>query len=326
MVSTGPNVPPSPLVDRAKCNDKDKHVVTADTDGDKKPDSWKFFKTIDVGGQKTEVITCKQVDLNHDGKIDMVNYYDDGGPQIVLEEIDGDFDGKFDFTAYYNQNKRVRDEFDMNFDQRVDLWKYYEEGKLVRIEKDPNNDGKVDEWEYYEGGKLDRIGYDTSGSGRVDQWDRAPEVEEEAPGGTPAPARRRGTPAGGAHRATRGAAPPASARRPRAKPAPAAKPAKARRQEVVRSVPAPRRRRRCPLRREDGCARTPPERERQLAAAYPLLHRDVGGQRRARVDLARTADLRRRVLDHLLPVGDPAGQAAEANMTVNMFVGMPSAR
>ena len=38
MVSDGPNVPPSPLVDRAKCNDKDKHVVTADTNADKKPD------------------------------------------------------------------------------------------------------------------------------------------------------------------------------------------------------------------------------------------------------------------------------------------------
>jgi hypothetical protein len=229
MVSQGPNVPPSPLVDRAKCNDKDKHVVTADTDADKKPDSWKFFKSIDVGGQKTEVITCKQVDLNHDGKIDMVMYYDDGGSQIVLEEIDGDFDGKFDFTAYYNQNKRVRDEFDMNFDQRVDLWKYYEEGKLVRIEKDRNNDGKVDEWEYYEGGKLDRIGYDTSGSGRVDKWDRAPEVEEEAPGGN-APAGGAApaggvTPAGGATTPPAPTAPaPASSAAPAAKPA--AKPAK----------------------------------------------------------------------------------------------------
>ena len=69
----------SPLVDRDKCNDKDKHVVTADTDQDKKPDVWKFFKSVDMGGQKTEVITCKQVDLNHDGKIDMVTYFDDDG-------------------------------------------------------------------------------------------------------------------------------------------------------------------------------------------------------------------------------------------------------
>src|SRR5499427_942575 len=204
MVSNASNVPAAPLVDRDKCSERDHHVVTSDLNGDKKPDVWKFFKTVDVGGQKTEVLSCKQVDLNHDGKVDMVTYYDDTGSQIVLEEIDGDFDGKFDFTAYYNQGKRVRDEFDMNFDSRVDLWKYYEDGKLVRIEKDTNNDGKVDEWEYYEGGKLDRIGYDTTGSGRVDKWDRAPETEEEgtvpgtAPAGGTAPAAGGTAPAGGA--------------------------------------------------------------------------------------------------------------------------------
>jgi hypothetical protein len=234
MVSAS-NAPASPLVDRDKCNDKDKHVVTADTDQDKKPDVWKFFKTVDIGGQKTEVLSCKQVDLNHDGKIDMVTYYDDNGSQTVLEEIDGDWDGKFDFTAYYNQGKRVRDEFDMNFDSRVDVWKYYEDGKLVRIEKDRNNDGRVDEWEYYEGGKLDRIGYDTSGSGRVDKWDRAPETEDEAPGGSPTPAGGAAAPAGGATTPAApttppaaGAAPtPAAASKPAAAPKPAPAPAKA---------------------------------------------------------------------------------------------------
>ena len=49
------------------------------------------------------MITCKQVDLNHDGKIDMVNTTTTAASQIVLEEIDRDFDGKFDFTAYYTR-------------------------------------------------------------------------------------------------------------------------------------------------------------------------------------------------------------------------------
>src|SRR4029079_1641306 len=176
--ASGSNASASPLVDRDKCNDKDKHVVTSDINQDKKPDVWKFFKTVDIGGQKTEVMTCKQTDLNLDGKIDMVNYYDETGSQIVLEEIDGDLAGKFDMTVYYAQGKRVRDEMDTNFDPRADVWKFYEDGKLVRTAFDKNNDGKVDEWDYYEGGKLDRIGYDTSGSGRVDRWDRAPENEE----------------------------------------------------------------------------------------------------------------------------------------------------
>jgi hypothetical protein len=218
MINGASNAPTSPLVDRDKCNNRDKHVVTADLNGDKKPDVWKFFKTVDLGGQKTEVLSCKQVDLNMDGKIDMVTYYDDTGSQIVLEEIDGDLDGKFDLTVYYNQGKRVRDELDMNFDQRVDVWKYYEDGKLVRIERDTNNDGKVDEWQYFEGGKLDRIGYDTTGSGRVDKWDRAPETEEEGtvPGTSPAPAGG-ATPAGGAAPAGGSATTPP----PAATPAPA---------------------------------------------------------------------------------------------------------
>src|SRR4051794_8761291 len=58
MVSATANAPASPLVARDKCNDKDKHVITADINQDKKPDVWKFFKTVDIGGQKTEVMTC----------------------------------------------------------------------------------------------------------------------------------------------------------------------------------------------------------------------------------------------------------------------------
>jgi hypothetical protein len=233
MVSDGTNAPASPLVNRDKCNDRDKHVVTADTNEDKKPDVWKFFKTVDIGGQKTEVLSCKQVDLNHDGKVDIVYYYADNGSQVELEEADLDMDGKFDLTVYYNQGKRVREERDMNFDQRADVWNYYEDDKLVRIEFDKNGDGKVDEWDYYEGGKLDRIGYDTSGSGRVDKWDRAPEQDEEAPGGTatPAPAAAPGgaapvAPAATTPPAAGGAAPISApaATKPAAKPA--AKPAK----------------------------------------------------------------------------------------------------
>ena len=39
---------------RWRARDRDKHVVTADINQDKKPDVWKFFKTVDIGGQKTQ--------------------------------------------------------------------------------------------------------------------------------------------------------------------------------------------------------------------------------------------------------------------------------
>jgi hypothetical protein len=225
MVSNaGPNSPEGPAVDRTRCNDRDKHVVTADVNQDQKPDVWRYFATVDVGGQKTEILTCKQVDLNRDGKIDLVYYYDDKGAQTTVEEADLDFDGKFDLTIYYVGGKKVREELDTNFDQKVDVWKYYEDEKLVREELDTNGDGKVDQWQYFEGGKLDRIGYDTSGSGKVDHWDRAPENEENEPGGgggvAPAPAT---APAAPTTPPPATSPPPAGA----AKPAAAAKPAPA---------------------------------------------------------------------------------------------------
>src|SRR5882762_8306394 len=111
------NVPNAPTIDRSKCSDKGKEIVTADTNQDKKPDVWKFFATSVQSGQKVQVLTCKQVDLNHDGKLDMVYYYDDKGTQTTLEEFDLDFDGKFDVTTYYAQGKKVREELDTNFDQ-----------------------------------------------------------------------------------------------------------------------------------------------------------------------------------------------------------------
>jgi hypothetical protein len=186
MVSTGSNVPSGPAVDRSKCSETGKNVVTADTNRDQKPDVWKYFQTVDIGGQKTDVLTCKQVDLNYDGKIDLVTYYDDKGAQITMDEADLDFDGKFDMTVYYVNGKKVREELDTNFNQQPDVWKYYENEKLVRIERDTNGDGKVDEWQYYEGGKLDRIGYDSTGTGKVDKWDRAPEGDEAEAAAAPA--------------------------------------------------------------------------------------------------------------------------------------------
>jgi hypothetical protein len=224
--SGGTNVPTPPNVDRSKCDEKGKNVVTADTNQDQKPDVWKFYQATDQGGQKVEVLACKEVDLNHDGKIDAIYYYDDKGSQTSFEEFDLDFDGKFDMSVYYAGGKKVREELDTNYDQRPDVWKYYENEKLVRIELDKNFDGKVDEWQYYEGGKLDRIGYDTAGNGTVNKWDRAPEGEDtesggaqgggNAPAAAPAPAAPTSPPP-----AT--TPPPAKAAAPAAKPAPAKK-------------------------------------------------------------------------------------------------------
>jgi hypothetical protein len=233
------NIPNAPQIDRSKCSDRGKEIVTADTNLDKKPDVWKFFQTVNVNGQKVQVLTCKQVDLNHDGKLDLVYYYDDKGAQTTLEEFDLDFDGKFDLTVYYVNGKKVREELDTNYDQKPDLFKYYEDEKLVRIERDTNNDGKIDEWQYYEGGKLDRIGYDTQGTGKVDKWDRQPEADESPAEGSAAPAPATPAPAKGPATATTPPG-PATPPPPTAPPAPATpSPAKAAAKPAAATAPVP---------------------------------------------------------------------------------------
>ena len=195
--------------DRSRCDDKGKQVVTADTNGDGKPDVIKLFTVVEQGGQKVQQLTCRQVDLNHDGKMDIIYSYGPGG-MLMTEDFDLDFDGKFDERVYYQDGKKVRMERDTDGDGKPDYVEFYEGGKLVRIERDSNGDGKPDEWQYYENGRLDRIGTDTTGSGRADKWERNPETAETAP---EAPA------AGGASPAAKSTAPTSTSPVPAAAPA-----------------------------------------------------------------------------------------------------------
>ena len=214
------NVPAPPSVDRSKCSDKGKQIVTADTNLDKKPDVWKFFATVQQNGQSVSVLSCKQVDLNHDGKVDVVSYYDETGNQMTLEEADLDFDGKFDVTIYYVNGKKVREEDGHQLRQEArHLDSTTRTRSSSRIERDTDFNGKVDEWQYYEGGKLDRIGYDTTGTGRLDSWDRAP--EGEAPSGEPGGAPAATPPAGATQPGPAATAPP-----PATSPPPATQTAK----------------------------------------------------------------------------------------------------
>jgi EF hand domain-containing protein len=208
-------------IDPTRCNPSGKQVVTSDVDGDKKADVTKLYEVREVGGQKTQILACKQVDLNHDGKIDIVYHHDQAGA-LAFEEFDLDFDGKFEVWTYYQQGQKVREDRDMNYDGRPDLTEYFEGGRKVRVELDTDHDGKVDQWEYYEGGKLDRIGYDSTGSGRADRWDRAPESAELAGAGGAAPAE--GAPAAPAAPPATGPAAAPTTAPPSPPPAPPAQP------------------------------------------------------------------------------------------------------
>ena len=111
-------------MDKSRCDDRGKQVITADTNGDKRPDVLKLYAS-SARAQSTQVLVCKQVDLNNDGKVDIVYHYGDDSA-LTFEEFDLDFDGRFDLRAFYQGGRKVREELDTNYDQRVDFTKYYE--------------------------------------------------------------------------------------------------------------------------------------------------------------------------------------------------------
>ncbi len=145
-----------------------------DLNRDHVPDVFKFYKVAPdpaAAGQSVEQLVRKDIDLNHDGKVDVIRLYD-AKSQVTEERTDLDFDGRYDELAYFESAQLVRKEIDLDYDGRPEIVRYYDANKLSRIELDRNGDGKVDAWEYYEDGKLERIGTDNDGDGVVDKWER----------------------------------------------------------------------------------------------------------------------------------------------------------
>jgi len=182
---TGPSGFQVSKEDRSRCDRKNKKVVPLDLNQDQEPDVWKIYMAKTENGAKVDVLSCKEQDLNFDGRRDIWIYYDDVGNR-QMEEMDLDFDGKVDLVTIRRGGKVIRKELDTNYDGRPDILQHFEEEVLVRVERDSNTNGKIDYWEYYEGGDLDRVGYDKDGDGRPDEFDRAPPKAQPAPA-APAP-------------------------------------------------------------------------------------------------------------------------------------------
>jgi hypothetical protein len=108
--------------DAGDCDAAGKRVVAIDLNGDGKPDVWKLFLK--------DVLVCKKVDLNFDGKLDMlVHYAPDGQPR--LEEMDFDFDGRIDQWRLYDKGKRSCEAFDLDGDGKTDAWRRFADDKPV---------------------------------------------------------------------------------------------------------------------------------------------------------------------------------------------------
>ncbi len=179
-----------PRVDPSLCDTKGKKVTTFDLNHDNKPDVWKLFATADEGGTTVEILTCKQVDLDHDGKKDYVQTYTRTG-ELLAEEFDFTFEGEMDAREHYDKKtgKIYLIERDSDHDKKPDVWeKYDEEGRLESVRRDRNADGKPDLWEQYKKGELLAILYDDDFDNKVDRKDELktepakeakPETEEK---------------------------------------------------------------------------------------------------------------------------------------------------
>jgi len=158
----------------------EEHVSAYDLRRSGKPDVWVYtVSATDDSGRKVERRVRKEADLNGDGKVDIVDWYDPDG-NVVRETLDLDYDGKVDETVFFEKSQKVRSESDLDGDGKVDTWKFYVKGQLVRKERDVKSTGRVDYWEYWEGGQIDRIGEDLDGDGTVDRWTKGSEAPATA--------------------------------------------------------------------------------------------------------------------------------------------------
>jgi hypothetical protein len=186
-----------PKVDPELCDTSGKQVQTFDLNQDNQPDVWKLYAQMEEDGAKLDVLTCKQVDYDHDGKKDYVAIYNKQG-ELVAEEFDFTFDGKFDSREHYDKKSGqiYMVERDLDHNKNPDTWEKYDtSGSLESIERDRNGDGKPDLWEQYQKGVLLAILYDDDFDRKVDRKESARPLPAPssstptppAPGSAPAP-------------------------------------------------------------------------------------------------------------------------------------------
>ncbi len=111
---------------------------------------------------------CRVVDLNHDGKPDLYEYFDASGA-VRRREADYDENGVIDSVEFYEGGALVKREYDTTGQHRVDTWDYFDKttGKRVRRERDTTNDGRVYQWWTWNGDKI-TIAIDKDGDGKPD--------------------------------------------------------------------------------------------------------------------------------------------------------------
>lgn len=163
---------------------QDGKVVTFDIDRDKEKniDIWKVFR-------KDGSLACREMDLNYDGKRDLIIEYYDNGKDPKQMWQDQDFNGHFDIVLHLRPNGTLeKTEMDTNSDGKIDLWKKYrinrdKENVVFSVIRDRDHDGYKDYWERYdESGTIDEVSWTDSGdtSEKPKYWKTNPSPGENS--------------------------------------------------------------------------------------------------------------------------------------------------
>jgi hypothetical protein len=113
------------------------------------------------------VETCRAVDLNFDGVIDVYSYNDSSG-RLRRREYDYDRDGQIDEIATYQAGVLTEKDEATSEARKLDTWDFYQNGTLVRSERDSNGDGIVDQWWEYTQPGCPMIHSDVNNDGKPD--------------------------------------------------------------------------------------------------------------------------------------------------------------
>lgn len=152
-----------PRIERERCLGEGLDERAVDVDGNGTPDLTNAFRG--------DARVCSAFDLNFDGDVDLVRFYEADGETPRLEMHDFDFDGRIDQVALFEGGHRVRQELDTNFDDRPDLFLYCEDGAAVRVHRERLNRGRIDTWEDYVRGYLREARFDEDGDGEAERYE-----------------------------------------------------------------------------------------------------------------------------------------------------------
>ncbi len=152
------------------CDVKSNRVENLDSNNDNKSDIQRVYD------KKSGAEICRIVDLNHDTKPDMYEYFEANG-QVRRREYSYDDSGSVNAVEYYEGGKLVRREYDTTGQHRIDTWDFFDPAQPpspktgravpVRRERDTNGNGTVDQWWVWDGEKI-TITVDRTGTGKPD--------------------------------------------------------------------------------------------------------------------------------------------------------------